>query len=241
MKKKFKMLVALVLSLCCLSGSAYADAYGDWSSSTVNGIKYEYCSAIGKSSSDGAMIASTQAMVAVGTTAPTGYIGAYARLYEDNGVLCTSSDWKYSLEGAGGIVAVTSMSGIKGKAYYSHGSVKFYNGSGYATKSVFRSPSMNKNVMTPAQFGKYEVNKNNQTFGSGLGELIVGKEPDLIQAYAENGQLGYVKSTDLNKNDYETLDEVRREIAQNGLESVKTIPVYESDGITTIGYFKLTN
>lgn len=85
--------------------------------------------------------------------------------------------------------------------------------------------------------GKYSFNENGQTYGCD----VFGTEgeptdsPDLIQAIGEEGVLGYVYSSD-----FGLLPKTPQEaIAQNFIGD-KIIPLYNKDGKTIIGSFKIT-
>lgn len=92
------------------------------------------------------------------------------------------------------------------------------------TRSVAPSTGI---VGEPVEF---PVNENGETYGS----PIDGQVPDLIVARAEGGKTGYVRVSEL-------------DLARNANRStvdpnaVFTVDVYESDGETTIGVFRVTD
>ncbi len=77
---------------------------------------------------------------------------------------------------------------------------------------------------------EFAVNESGETYGS----PIDGRVPELIVARAEGGKTGYVRVSEL-------------DLARNANRStvdpnaVFTIDVYESDGVTTIGIFRVTD
>ncbi|MBW5468500.1 hypothetical protein GPJ61_11595 [Brevibacillus formosus] len=84
----------------------------------------------------------------------------------------------------------------------------------------------------------YPVNEQGQTFGSGPFPEGPSQEPDLIEAKGENGVEGYVKSSDLSP----TVSSPEEAIAfQKSKEATgyRSIPLYELDGKTVIGEFRL--
>ena len=95
----------------------------------------------------------------------------------------------------------------------------------------------------------YPTNSNGQTYGSGavstdgLAAGSVFVLPDLIRVIATNGKEGYVYQKDLEgeqpNNPSEAVEYMKRlkELNDQGIFT-RTIPVYESDGITVIGEFE---
>lgn len=75
---------------------------------------------------------------------------------------------------------------------------------------------------------EFEVNANGETFGSPLNDRV----PDLIVARAEGGKIGYIRVSEL---------EFARNLWRSTSDpnAVYDIPVYESDGITEIGVFRV--
>lgn len=75
---------------------------------------------------------------------------------------------------------------------------------------------------------EFPVNEAGETYGS----PIDGQVPDLMLTRAEGGKIGYVRVTEL-------------DLARNARKSstnpnaVFDIPIYESDGVTTIGIFRV--
>lgn len=85
----------------------------------------------------------------------------------------------------------------------------------------------------------FNVNKNGETYGTGLQADILGYEPDLMLATGENDVLGYVRVTDLDEPTPSSPEEAYK-IQKQRIEEKYTgryIPLYESDGKTVIGRF----
>jgi len=88
-----------------------------------------------------------------------------------------------------------------------------------------------------------KVNEYNQTYGSNLATTEYGNEPDLILVEADNGKNGYVYKDDF----YDTANqpnnpkEALAYMERLEKDGPKTIPVYEHDGKTVIGSFKIGN
>lgn len=75
---------------------------------------------------------------------------------------------------------------------------------------------------------EFAVNANGETYGSPLNEQV----PDLILTRAEGGKIGYVRVSELNH-----ARNVRK--SSTNPNKVFDIPVYESDGETKIGVFRV--
>jgi hypothetical protein len=83
---------------------------------------------------------------------------------------------------------------------------------------------------------EWPKNARGQTYGSAADAKSPQDEPDLIRATATNGLTGYVLKTDLDGPEPRTPEgALSQQAAQAGKDQV--IPVYESDGITQIGVF----
>jgi len=78
----------------------------------------------------------------------------------------------------------------------------------------------------------YPTNKNGQTYGPNMGELMP-VEPDLISAIGVEGTNGYVKKEDLNGLQPKTPEEA---VKLNEAKP-REIPLYDVDGETIIGKF----
>ena len=84
------------------------------------------------------------------------------------------------------------------------------------------------------------TNKDGKSYGK-VAQNIILNEPDLILAVGTNGKEGYIKKTDLYANEPKTPEEAIRiqedKITNNNL--IRYIPLYEIDGKTVIGEFKI--
>jgi len=75
---------------------------------------------------------------------------------------------------------------------------------------------------------EFAVNANGETYGSPLNDRV----PDLILTRAEGGKLGYVRVTEL-----EHARSLRN--SSSNANAVFDIPVYQSDGETRVGVFRV--
>ena len=94
----------------------------------------------------------------------------------------------------------------------------------------------------------YEIkeNENGQTYGSDLATIEYDNGPDLISVEMENGKTGYVYRDEFYDNANQPnnpeeamayMDMVEKNIKKYGY--YRAIPVYEEDGKTEIGSFKI--
>jgi hypothetical protein len=88
----------------------------------------------------------------------------------------------------------------------------------------------------------YEHNARGQSFGSAAEARTPDEEPDLILVVATNGREGYAYRTDLEAahgpvNPTSPEDALRWQRENAGV--VRTVPVYESDGLTRVGAFTI--
>lgn len=82
----------------------------------------------------------------------------------------------------------------------------------------------------------WPMNASGFSYGSGLNATSPSDEPDFIQAYATNGQLGYVKRGDVSPAAPSSPQEALRQQAALS-PGDQSVPVYKVDGITQIGVF----
>jgi len=110
---------------------------------------------------------------------------------------------------------------------------------------VFASPSGNGagDIVIPLASApgqhqpNYQKNANGQTYGSELDAPDPADAPDLIAAYATNGEQGYVYATDLHPDFYNPPSSPEQAIQQSEAQKTRVIDVYTEDGTTKIGEF----
>lgn len=78
-----------------------------------------------------------------------------------------------------------------------------------------------KSGRKPSNFPR---NSRGQTYGSMVKSDELGETPDLVEALATNGKVGYVR-----------LDELEAPSSES--RQARYLPVYESDGVTVIGQY----
>ncbi|MEU5539965.1 ATP-dependent Lon protease [Streptomyces sp. NPDC020362] len=187
------------------------------------------------------------------TNVPAGYMGALARLYR-NQVLCTQTGYAYNTGPAAGMSVPTTGNACGSGAYYSYGVSKAYNGNGYNAYFTYESPHVSATATAGGTVGAngsdsptgstrseavptWHRNRQGQTYGSSMDATMLQNEPDLMQAYATNGKVGYVKRVDLESEpNPKSPQEALAAQAKLAGES-RAISVYAVDGITKIGVF----
>lgn len=109
--------------------------------------------------------------------------------------------------------------------------------SGYTTGALAKSFEQ-----APAHV--YQKNASGQTYGSGMDAASVGSMPDLISARGEDGTLGYIRLTDLKKDQPKNPKEavayqLKRDSDRKAGKLSEQIPLYDVDGKTVIGVFNI--
>jgi hypothetical protein len=92
------------------------------------------------------------------------------------------------------------------------------------------SPTGKHAAIDPEDSG---VNERGHTYGSEIFG-VDGKRPDLILVQMDSGDLGYVWATDLD-------GATRIEDVSRGGDGIKVLAAFESDGVTVIGSFTMTD
>lgn len=110
-----------------------------------------------------------------------------------------------------------------------------------ATVSPVKANSSDNNIAAVIEKApNYSVNEQGQTYGKGPYPAGPSQEPDLIRAVGENGVVGYVKSSDLNGPSFSSPEEaLAHQETLHKAGGYELIPLYESDGETVIGEFKM--
>ncbi|MEE4540353.1 ATP-dependent Lon protease [Streptomyces sp. V4-01] len=229
-----------------------ATASSSWGAyGPVHGYRYENLAAVTTTSSR--VYAVTEAYNAGSGNVPTGYIGVLARLYKGS-ALCASNGYTYNTAPMPGWSIPTQGNGCGSGTYHSYGVSQAFNGSSYNAFYTFVSPSLVHGAVVTADAGTptaapgrnsagptWARNATGLTYGSGMEATEPENEPDLMQAYATNGRLGYVKRTDLESEP--TPASPRQAVAtQSRLAGqARTLTVYALDGTTPVGDFVITH
>lgn len=161
----------------------------------------------------------------------SGRLGAHCNLYRDSdGAIVRTADWKYNTATASTFKNTTSTySGQKGY-YHAQGTSKAYNGTGYETKWCGSS--------TVTQIKSLNIsNEDKQT------RINLYTEKNMIKAVGENNIEGYVSLDDLydNENQPKTPEQAVAFMNKRAKspEQYRMIPLYDVDGITEIGEYRI--
>lgn len=112
---------------------------------------------------------------------------------------------------------------------------------GIAVGSLALHPtSANSNITEKAtEKPMFPKNIKGQTYGSAA-DVKSSDAPDLIEAFGIDGNIGYVLKKDLDEDMPKSPEEaVARIQAKNLSGNIRYIPLYESDGETVIGKFRI--
>ncbi len=185
---------------------------------------------------------------------PSGYLGALARLYR-NQTLCTQTGYVYNSGSANGMDVVTTGSSCGSGTYYSYGVSKAYNGNGYDAYFTYESPHLSATQAavgpresqsaaashrSPAE-SAWPTNGKGETYGSGMDATSLQHEPDLIEAYATNGKVGYVKRVDLESEPNPRSPREALRVQERLAGQMRSVPVYGVNGNTKIGWFTVSH
>lgn len=105
-------------------------------------------------------------------------------------------------------------------------------GLGYVVVPMQAASTIEGRDVTPGQTGR---NASGQTYGP-LTDLSFRTGPDLFEAGATNGQLGYVETSAFAA---EMAAASSLKAALNDVPTDRTLPVYAADGKTVIGEFPI--
>jgi len=81
------------------------------------------------------------------------------------------------------------------------------------------------------------ANASGQTYGSAINATTVEEIPDLVEAYGNNGKIGYLKKSDFIGPQPANPKEAAEYMERVEAEYPKTVPLYGPDGVTEIDTF----
>ena len=148
MKTSCRKLIISVLIITCLFAassaliSAYSSATGSYGYITnVFGYSYRMRNKVGVGSGAGNIASSFVYIETLSGTAPTGYMGAQARVFAEDGGLKEWSNWSYNNSSAYSQSASSILYTLEvGNSYCSDGITRAWNGTGYWTYGGVPSP-----------------------------------------------------------------------------------------------------
>ena len=161
-------------------------------------------------------------------TIPQSYAGAMADIYSSSGALLNASGWKFNNWGR--TTSFNQTVGYTGTGImYCKATVSVL---AHTQEKIYTTKTGNGTVTRSMSLPEEKVNQNGEVYGSGLSD----EQVDLILTIGDNGIEGYVYAEDL----YGPLAQNKEEyIEKMNQPMVKTIPVYEEDGITIIDQFTI--
>jgi len=242
-------LTTACLATALLTGAmpANAETLTGWTgtSGNVGGTVYLTSSAI---SNTPVLTATSTAWKLFGGDINPGSAAVMSRLFK-SGILCEAQGYFYNAVPLPNFAISTSGGDCGPGSYNSHGLQKFYNGTSYVDHITFPSspldfpaPGARSADSAPSETS---VNARGESLGSAEGITNDQELPDLIVANGTDGELGYVKKTDL-VTQVRTIEEVLslpQETLSDGTlalhEPARSIPLYAEDGVTQIGKFDI--
>ena len=205
---------------------------------TVNGIRYEIVSLIHNETRN-SITYQLSVYVCDNKTVPTGTIGCQAKLYSTDGNFSVVTEWDYNPGSNDASYLNSDQHNATSGFYYSQGNAKLFNGFNYvpftSNRATNFAPGRNT-VPTKLEDIQIQRNENGEIYGSELFLSEIGVQPDLIRSVGIDGTIGYVRAEDLDDGVRTPADAI---IAMQNRQS-RLIPLYESDGITVIGSFKIS-
>lgn len=134
---------------------------------------------------------------------PVGYMGARARVYNEDRELVEYSDWRSNTVVDNFIVVAFEYRPTG--TFYGRGEARLYTGTKTEVvdcpETVMisgRSYATNESITAFEGVTEYAVNAAGETYGSAMMADVIGYEPDLISAVGDNGVSGYVRRDDFN-------------------------------------------
>lgn len=109
----------------------------------------------------------------------------------------------------------------------------------YGAMPITASTVPDQSIQNLKATQKFPVNKNGETYGSNREVTVAEQEPDLILAKGVDGTTGYIKLKDLNKDQPNNPEEAVAYMEKMKNSAPKNIPLYDVDGKTVIGEFKI--
>ncbi|MGK9274422.1 hypothetical protein KXR83_25830 [Williamsia muralis] len=185
------------------------------------------------------LVAESKIWQTFGAEDAPGTIGVRPRLFK-SGVLCEAIDYVYNTNAATQLVVGTTATCGSG-SYNSHGFVAVWNPTNFTFDQSVTFPSNPLNWTAPAARNANTpetaavtsgTNANGDSYGSAAKAESDADIPDLVQAYATNGKVGYIKSADLNGPTATSPAE-----AVTLTSGPRTVNVYDKEGSQVIGQF----
>lgn len=243
MKRILSILLAVVVTVNC---TVFALA-----TNSVSGeIYYYYCgtnqyaNAAKITVSDYRADASTRIETSPHTVVTPGFIGASSELYDSNKNMLASSPRVTNSSKSYYCNSLNATAdNSSNRKYYATGHTYVWTENGYQEDSTYPTSSISSGERD------YAVNDAGQSYGSAFLARTREERPDLIAAVGNNGTIGYVYASDLDAGEPTTPDEAVAQqklldelIAENNNSErivLRTIPLYDVDGVTVLDEYDI--
>lgn len=229
-----------------IPGSASAATVSGWvGPATANSVAYLHQSSITDAPYP---YAHTAVWTPFGQQIAVNAVGINARMFKGS-VLCDATDYVYNGYSTVNFSIGTSAPDCGPGSYNSHGLVRLFNGTSYNTVVTFPTSPVNisdaRRAAPEAVEVEPSVTADGLTTGSGFGVEEEADLPDLIAAYGEGGELGYVKKTDLASPEL-SADQVaalptttQEDGSVAATTGPRSVPLYAENGVDVLGQFAI--
>jgi hypothetical protein len=223
---------------------ASAETVSGWiGPSSANSINYLHQSSV---TTTPYLFASAAVWTPFGQQIPVNSVGINARLFK-SGVLCDATDYFYNGYTTVNYSVATGDPDCGPGSYNSHGLVRLFNGTGYNTVATFPTSPVNIGAAARSAAPDTEVatgtTADGRSTGSAEGIETEAELPDLVAAFATNGERGFVAKSDLSSPEL-TQSEVAAlptTTTDDGsavhTTGSRTVPVYADNGVDVVGEF----
>lgn len=236
MKKLQRSLLTYCMIICCIATSILpthaSSVLSTTSQATVYGRTYNYHASLSATTDSLIGIVS----VSSSETIPIGYMGCQVQIFSatEPGHFVTISDMRYNSTACpamSSLVQLTDVSQSDGY-FYSIGYVELFNGNGYSELTTTRTP----NIAVTSTLARNALDSV-----PALGQSPTASTADhgLLPAIGQSGICGFIKVEDIARPNISSPEEA---IAyMENLPAQRTIPLYDSDGVTVIDSFLIIN
>lgn len=195
----------------------------------INGRKYTIYTKV--------TVTSTYAKGSISVTpnkeVPSGYIGTHCNLYNAaTGRVVATKDWSTNPVPVVGFSSETPTRSLKGR-YFTRATAKLYNGNGYTVKGANQSPELVLRMIEGINITDEELKERQYLYDT----------KNMIAALGVNDLEGYILIDDLydEGNNPVSPDEFLELERKNRDRGYRMIPLYDSDGNTIIGEYRIDN
>lgn len=155
-------------------------------------------------------------------------IGAHCNLYNAaTGKVVKTADWKYNSSSTSSLKNTTPQINQAGK-YFTRGTTRAWDGNAYYTTSAYESPKLTAKSMN-LEISEKELEERQYLY----------ENKNMIAAVGINDIDGYVSIDDLMGETPKSNEEVKVLMASRKNRSFRTIPLYDTDGETIIGSYRI--